>query len=933
VRSVGAHVRRRRRAYHRALADPHASPAKVRKLRERATLPSNDHLRHIGQNKIGKAVSYIDRKNLWYDLRYKKYAPTFLGQVKPKMVLWSAALEEAQLPPARLPEVAVCGRSNSGKSTLINYLCGQHSAHCKRLPGSTTEIVFWKIGKPATFCFVDLPGYGFATATEEKRLQWTEFTLWYVRARKNLRRVLVCINGQAGIKPTDREMISYLERHGVSWQIIVTKCDKVKKRDLAKRLTVMEEELTNYTHMAATPIPVSALKRRGMEYVRQHLEGLKVRKEVVKDGIKRRIYDLLELKRINRVEKAKRKREEKEAKLQQEQEAELGAAGGEHEADFAAAAQASRGKAQTDLHKVLSDWGFDVPEMPHAAPAGMPQFHGESGAGSVPEPKPLVTEAHYSTEDRDSQRVAGFMRNLLPDTPPLDDAHADLPASSSGHSLASSQYQSHSSSFQKQGEGTLHEHQQHQQPQFPEFPQQRPCWQQSPQQERFEEEDTSSLRSTQFSSRSAASTGLEDTHVDDAEDIPFFRSPRSFAGGSVQALRASRQFLADQQQTQQRQQAEEEDVMKHLRDFPESVDDSDSDTDSDDEVRAPPWSRASSSSSANVLRFDANSSAAGARGGHSAFFGERGRSQSGIHPPPRDFQPSPFPGFGQSPGRMAQPDPVDATRVRHGWARPGGDRLYEADDLESEADRRAAVRRFAPPSPTSETRGSILAQARRRYEREWAMELEDVEEVRSAVEDSTDASGLLGGGRSPAAAAIIAKAQAKAGVPVKPWASPKTGSGRMSAKRLDQSGLGVKYITQEGDKPLPKGAKIHKFLGKPPPRVLKDKYEHDAGMILRLRNKTGTGRKRNLGAGLDYDEARARFEKWYKKTSRRDTELAMEAPSPAFEDVEAAYDDAVRRRSRRFQASPNGRAARSPGAAFSAGGGRKVRENSAVFED
>eukprot|EP00438_Fugacium_kawagutii_P000032 Skav208218 [mRNA] locus=scaffold3686:49511:49888:- [translate_table: standard] len=123
------------------------------------------------------------------------------------MKLWAAALHESQLPLARLPEVAVCGRSNSGKSTLINYLCGQYCANMRRAPGSTMELYFWKVGRPAQLCLVDLPGYGFAEAPDEKRLQWTEFTLWYIRARKNLKRVLLLIDGRQGLKPSDRETL------------------------------------------------------------------------------------------------------------------------------------------------------------------------------------------------------------------------------------------------------------------------------------------------------------------------------------------------------------------------------------------------------------------------------------------------------------------------------------------------------------------------------------------------------------------------------------------------------------------------------------------------------------------------------------------------------------------------------------------------------
>jgi len=155
-------IRRRRKALAHAEANPHTHPGLLRRLREKAVNPTHDVLRYLAENKIGKAVTTADRRQLWFEHRYSRYAPKFLGQWKPEMRLWSAALDESQLPLPTLPEVAIAGRSNSGKSTLVNYLCGRHSAHVRKLPGSTRELVFWKVGKPAQLCVVDLPGYGFA---------------------------------------------------------------------------------------------------------------------------------------------------------------------------------------------------------------------------------------------------------------------------------------------------------------------------------------------------------------------------------------------------------------------------------------------------------------------------------------------------------------------------------------------------------------------------------------------------------------------------------------------------------------------------------------------------------------------------------------------------------------------------------------------------
>lgn len=848
LRTTSSLIRRRRRALHRAEADPHASTAKVRKLRERAVLPSYDLLRHIGENKLGKAQTYAERKSLWYEIRYKKYAPVFLGQVKPHMKFWTAALEEAQLPPARLPEVAVCGRSNSGKSTLVNYLCGRHSAHVKRTPGSTTEIVFWQIGKPASLCLVDLPGYGFAEAPEEKRLQWTEFTLWYARSRRNLKRVLLLISAQAGLKPTDREMIAFLERHGVAWQIVVTKCDKVKKRDLAKRLTLLQEEVTSYRKMAAPPIPVSSLKRRGMDSLREVLDSLKVRKEYIKDGIRRRIYDLLELRRIKRSESAKRRKEVKEAKRQQEADGAEAAGrtasvGPEDEAEFAAAAKVASGPTQADLHSVLADWGFDVGEVPGGAIANA---RGGAEGRETPGPKPLVLEAHYTLEDRDSMRVQSFVQNLFPDLPSANRVNAPSSAP-------------------------------------------------------FEQ-----ARSAAAGGSFLGGTAGNQAHLHGSSGGDWLGGG-PVGGGHVGPGRSA-VFSADGlgQHGGWRGGLSTERV--------EEV----SDSDSDDE--AVPFRRTSS-----VLRFDAGPARpastmyAGAGGTDGGFGASNAR-------PSAPFGSSPFPGLGSGPDRPPLRREEEVTGLRRGWVRPSmaEDTILDQDDFASEADRTGALRRWAPPAPSPENRGSLLAEARRRYEREWATELQDVEEVRNTPSDTLRAAGSPGGGRSPASAALAARAAAAApaafGAP--PTASAlaaaaaskaaSSGGGRMSRKLLDMTGAKGRYITQAGNKPLLDGATLYRVLGRPPSRVLKSKYLGDASKVLKVSKKPV--RKRNAGAGLEYEEAKDKWMNWYKKNKTQHFDTVVQAASPAREDVEAEWEYRMQRK-RRMQSSPNGRDARSPGVA------------------
>jgi len=167
-------------AWKRCCASGHAplSFSKKKKLFEKRTKADSEVLYLVNSKRIGKPMTTADKRRVWFELNQKKYAPVFLDQVKPRMTLWAQALQEDQLPPPRLPEIALAGRSNCGKSTLVNYLSGRAAADVRKEPGSTREVMFWKLGKPSMLCVVDLPRYGFALAPKETRIQWTEFTLW-----------------------------------------------------------------------------------------------------------------------------------------------------------------------------------------------------------------------------------------------------------------------------------------------------------------------------------------------------------------------------------------------------------------------------------------------------------------------------------------------------------------------------------------------------------------------------------------------------------------------------------------------------------------------------------------------------------------------------------------------------------------------------------
>lgn len=172
------------------------------------------------------------------------------------------------LPPADRLEVCFAGRSNVGKSTLINALTGRKSlARASNTPGRTQEINYFETDRE-THYLVDLPGYGFANAPLAVVEKWQKLLRQYLSGRQTLRRAFVLIDARHGIKATDSEILSLLDSSAVTFQVVVTKADKVKEAEREKVLTQIRQRLN--AHPAAFPelIVTSSEKGWGIDILR-----------------------------------------------------------------------------------------------------------------------------------------------------------------------------------------------------------------------------------------------------------------------------------------------------------------------------------------------------------------------------------------------------------------------------------------------------------------------------------------------------------------------------------------------------------------------------------------------------------------------------------------------------------------------------------------
>ncbi|KAK5577983.1 hypothetical protein RB653_002931 [Dictyostelium firmibasis] len=198
-----------------------------------------------------------------------------------KLKFIGAARSSSSFLPETLPEVAFIGRSNVGKSSLINALTQRGLAKTSSKPGQTQSINWFELG--STLYLVDLPGYGFAFAKEQKLEEWSEITHHYLTERKCISCIFILVDSRHGLKDSDRQLLLELDKNKIKTHIILTKADLTLQGDLVKRIHLVNEEIEKNYHYSALPVlPISSKNFTGISDLSKLIKLMKLKVKPIK---------------------------------------------------------------------------------------------------------------------------------------------------------------------------------------------------------------------------------------------------------------------------------------------------------------------------------------------------------------------------------------------------------------------------------------------------------------------------------------------------------------------------------------------------------------------------------------------------------------------------------------------------------------------------
>jgi len=200
----------------------------------------------------------------------------------------SAAGSVESVPPMSAPEIAFAGRSNVGKSSLINALTGRRAlARTSNTPGRTQQLIFF--GGSGRLVLTDMPGYGYAAAAKSKVAAWTDLIHDYLRGRATLARVYVLIDARHGLKDVDAAILDTLSKAAVSHEIVLTKCDQIEESALAERIEAVKAAVRKRPAAFPDLIATSARTGAGIDLLRAAVARLLAERGARSDGMRGRL--------------------------------------------------------------------------------------------------------------------------------------------------------------------------------------------------------------------------------------------------------------------------------------------------------------------------------------------------------------------------------------------------------------------------------------------------------------------------------------------------------------------------------------------------------------------------------------------------------------------------------------------------------------------